>query len=82
MGFSGNVSRKIKNRHSWRFLRFGLCSLCFYVNLPLLHRREAGVAVVKEKVKAKQGHGFTSVSVSQKPDGAINPSLWQAGLPK
>jgi hypothetical protein len=30
----------------------GSLRCCFYVNLPLLHRRRAGIAKVKIKVKA------------------------------
>jgi len=51
------------------------------VNLPLLHRRRAGVAKVKEKVKAQQRHRFIQVGVSQDTDGAINPRVWQVSLP-
>jgi hypothetical protein len=50
-----------KNRHRWRFFeKFGwaLLSRCFYVNLPLFHRRWAGIAKVKIKVKVREIHGF------------------------
>ncbi|WP_188565947.1 hypothetical protein [Undibacterium terreum] len=29
---------------------------CFYVSLPLLHRRWAGIAKVKEEIKARKSH--------------------------
>jgi hypothetical protein len=43
-----------KNRHRWRFLEscFGL--FCCRVNLPLLHRRWAGMAKVKKAGKEKR----------------------------
>jgi len=41
------------------FFEFGLGSFvvcCFYVNLPLLHRRWVGIA--KVKIKVRKGHGI------------------------
>jgi len=40
------------------FKEFGLGS--FFARLPLLHRRRAGIAKVKMKVKAHERHGFTN----------------------
>jgi hypothetical protein len=39
-------------------IRFVSFSCRFYVNLPLFHRRWAGIAKVKIKVKAREVHVF------------------------
>ena len=48
----GLVRKLKKNRHRWRFFWNLLGSRCCYVNLPLLHRRWAGMA--KPKIKGKE----------------------------
>jgi hypothetical protein len=52
-------SQKMKKPPFRRFfeIRFGLVTCRFYVNLPLLHRRLAGIAKVKIKVEKAETHG-------------------------
>jgi hypothetical protein len=40
---------------------------CFYVNLPLFHRRWAGIAKVKIKEKAGESHVFCRFWSRSKP---------------
>jgi hypothetical protein len=45
--------------------------------LPLFHRLWAGIAKVKIKVEAHEGHVYVWVLQGTQPNSAINHRIWQ-----